>query len=113
MTVLKRFNQKYPGGENKLRTIKSFFSNGFDFPLKFIPENVICWCSEHNPLDVIPQMHSRFCLSIVLRDNAVRMVEGIPFQLHEDEAILVFPTQSHNLKKLPGSSHLLMLHITF
>ncbi|MBO4630992.1 MAG: helix-turn-helix transcriptional regulator, partial [Lentisphaeria bacterium] len=111
--VLEKFNRKYPGGEDKLRALKSYFSDGFEFPLKFIPENVICWCSGHNLPDVVPQMHSRFCLSIVLRDNVVRWVEGIPFLLHEDESILVFPTQSHNLKKIPGSSRLLMLHITF
>ena len=43
MTILKKFNKKYPGGEKKLRILKSYFHEGFEFPLKAIPENVICW----------------------------------------------------------------------
>ena len=112
MTVLKKFNRKYPRGEEKLRLLKNYFREGFEFPLKAIPENVICWCSERNP-DTPPQMHSRFSLGIVLRGQILYNVEGIPFQLETDHAILVFPTQSHNRMKEGTSSKPLAFHITF
>ena len=113
MTVLKKFCRKYPAAVNHFSPPKSYFTGGFEAPLSFIPENVICWVAVNESCEVASQMHSRFCLSIALKNPTVKYVEGIPFRLKEDEAILIFPTQIHYKKNDPGILEQTMLYFVF